>query len=79
VCFAVISYATAWLKAYYPAEFLCSVLNNQPMGFYTPRVVLNDARRFGLEVRPLEGENRRGKIWSSFDRQRRNAGRQSDL
>ena len=54
VCFAVISYATAWLKAYYPAEFLCSVLNNYPMGFYTPRTVLNDARRFGLEVRPID-------------------------
>ncbi len=54
VCFAVISYATAWLKAHYPAEFLCSVLNNYPMGFYTPRVVLNDARRFGLAVRPLD-------------------------
>ena len=54
VCFAVISYATAWLKAYYPAEFLCAVLNNYPMGFYTPRTVLNDARRFGLEVRPLD-------------------------
>ena len=54
VCFAVISYATAWLKAHYPAEFLCAVLNNQPMGFYTPRTVLNDARRFGLEVRPLD-------------------------
>jgi DNA polymerase III alpha subunit len=54
VCFAVISYATAWLKAHYPAEFLCAVLNNYPMGFYTPRTVLNDARRFGLEVRPLD-------------------------
>ena len=54
VCFAVIAYATAYLKAYYPAEFLCSVLNNYPMGFYTPRTVLNDARRFGLEVRPLD-------------------------
>jgi DNA polymerase III alpha subunit len=54
VCFAVISYATAYLKAYYPAEFLCAVLNNYPMGFYTPRTVLNDARRFGLEVRPLD-------------------------
>ena len=54
VCFAVISYATAYLKAHYPAEFLCAVLNNQPMGFYTPRTVLNDARRFGLEVRPLD-------------------------
>lgn len=54
VCFAVISYATAWLKAYYPAEFLCAVLNNYPMGFYTPRTVLNDARRFGLDVRALD-------------------------
>ena len=54
VCFAVISYATAWLKAYYPADFHCAVLNNQPMGFYTPLTVLNDARRFGLEVRPLD-------------------------
>ncbi|MHB1344801.1 MAG: DNA polymerase III subunit alpha, partial [Thermoleophilia bacterium] len=54
VCFAVISYATAYLKAHYPAEFLCAVQNNQPMGFYTPRTVLNDARRFGLEVRPLD-------------------------
>ncbi len=54
VCFAVIAYATAYLKAYYPAEFLCAVLNNYPMGFYTPRTVLNDARRFGLEVRPLD-------------------------
>ena len=54
VCFAVIAYATAYLKAHYPAEFLCAVLNNQPMGFYTPRTVLNDARRFGLEVRPLD-------------------------
>lgn len=54
VCFAVIAYATAWLKAHYPAEYLCAVLNNQPMGFYSPRVVLNDARRFGLKVRPLD-------------------------
>ena len=54
MCFAVIAYATAWLKAYYPAEFLCAVLNNYPMGFYTPRTVLNDARRFGLEVRPMD-------------------------
>ncbi|MFH0915991.1 MAG: DNA polymerase III subunit alpha, partial [bacterium] len=51
VCFAVIAYATAYLKAYYPAEFLCAILNNYPMGFYTPRTVLNDARRFGLQVR----------------------------
>ncbi|MBN2203683.1 MAG: DNA polymerase III subunit alpha, partial [Thermoleophilia bacterium] len=53
-CFAVVCNASAWLKAHYPAEFYCGLLNNQPMGFYSPRVVLNDARRWGLEVRPLD-------------------------
>ncbi len=47
-CFAIVCNACAWLKAHYPAEFYCGILNNQPMGFYSPRVVLNDARRFGL-------------------------------
>lgn len=51
-CFAVVSYASAWLKTYYPAELAVAVLNNEPMGFYTPRLVLNDARRHGIEVRP---------------------------
>ncbi len=60
-CFAVICNASAWLKAHYPAEFFCGILNNQPMGFYSPRMVLNDARRFGLEV-PAAGRQpeRRG-------------------
>ena len=53
-CFAIVCNASAWLKAHYPAEFYCGILNNQPMGFYSPRVVLNDARRFGLTVRPLD-------------------------
>jgi error-prone DNA polymerase len=53
-CFAIVCNASAWLKAHYPAEFYCGLLNNQPMGFYSPRVVLNDARRFGLAVRPLD-------------------------
>ena len=52
-CFAVVCNASAWLKAHYPAEFFCGLMNNQPMGFYSPRVVLNDARRWGLEVRPV--------------------------
>ncbi|MCX8007405.1 MAG: DNA polymerase III subunit alpha [Coriobacteriia bacterium] len=51
-CFAVISYASAWLKRYFPAEFACAILNNEPMGFYTPRTVLNDARRHGVAVLP---------------------------
>jgi len=49
-CFAVVSYATAWLKTYYPAEFAAAILNNEPMGFYSPRLVLNDARRHGIAV-----------------------------
>jgi error-prone DNA polymerase len=53
-CFAIVCNASAWLKAHYPAEFFCGLLNNQPMGFYSPRIVLNDARRFGLTVRPLD-------------------------
>jgi len=52
-CFAIICNASAWLKAHYPAEFFCGILNHQPMGFYSPRVVLNDARRWGLEVLPV--------------------------
>ena len=53
-CFAIVCNASAWLKAHYPAEFFCGILNNQPMGFYSPRIVLNDARRFGLAVHPLD-------------------------
>lgn len=49
-CFAVISYASAWLKTYYPAEFTAAIMNNQPMGFYSPRHVLNDARAHGIEI-----------------------------
>ena len=49
-CFAVISYASAWLKTYFPAEFACAILNNEPMGFYTPRLVANDARRHGIAL-----------------------------
>ena len=53
-CFAIVCNASAWLKAHYPAEFYAGILNNQPMGFYSPRVVLNDARRFGLQLLPLD-------------------------
>jgi error-prone DNA polymerase len=53
-CFAIVCNASAWLKAHYPAEFYAGIMNNQPMGFYSPRVVLNDARRFRLAVLPLD-------------------------
>ena len=58
--FAEISYASAYMRCHYPAEFFASLLNSQPMGFYSPRVLLNEARRVGVYVLPpdvhLSGE-----------------------
>lgn len=48
--FAFLAYQSCWLKHYYPAEFLCALINNQPMGFYAPHVLINDARRHGIRV-----------------------------
>ena len=52
--FALIAYATAWLKCHYPAEFACALLNAQPMGFYMPGTIVEDARRHDIEVRPID-------------------------
>jgi error-prone DNA polymerase len=52
--FAKISYDTAWLKRYWPAHYTVGVLNNQPMGFYSPAVVVNDAKRHGIRVLPID-------------------------
>jgi error-prone DNA polymerase len=52
--FALIAYATAWLKCHYPAEFTCSLLNAQPMGFYMPATIVEDARRHGVVIRPID-------------------------
>ncbi|HET9416516.1 MAG TPA: PHP domain-containing protein [Candidatus Limnocylindria bacterium] len=52
--FAKISYDTAWLKRYYPAHYTVGVLNNQPMGFYSPAVVINDAKRHGIAFLPID-------------------------
>ncbi len=51
--FAIIGYASAWLKCHYPAEFTCGLLNAQPMGFYSPAVIIDDAKRHGVVVRPV--------------------------
>ncbi|MNR80490.1 Error-prone DNA polymerase [compost metagenome] len=51
--FALISYVGAWLKCHYPAEFTCALLNSLPMGFYSPSTLIEDARRHGVEVRPI--------------------------
>ena len=52
--FALIAYATAWLRCHYPDVFVCSLLNAQPMGFYTPATIVEDAGRHGVEVRPVD-------------------------
>jgi error-prone DNA polymerase len=49
--FAYLVYASAWLKRYHPAAFLAALLNAQPMGFYSPQSLTDDARRHGVEVR----------------------------
>ena len=46
--FALVAYQTLWLKAYYPAELFCALLNHQPMGFYSPEVLVGDAGRHGI-------------------------------
>ena len=52
ISFALIAYASAWLKAHRPAEFYASLLNCQPMGFYSPATLVQDARRHGMRVLP---------------------------
>ncbi len=50
--FALLAYQSAWLRHYFPAEFLCALMNAQPMGFYPPSSLVRDAQRRGIEVRP---------------------------
>jgi len=52
--FALLAYVSAWIKHYEPAAFLAAMLNSQPMGFYSPSVLVQDARRHGVEVRPVD-------------------------
>ena len=52
--FALLAYISSWLKYYEPAAFCCALLNSQPMGFYRPAQLVNDARQHGVEVRPID-------------------------
>jgi error-prone DNA polymerase len=52
--FALLVYVSAWLKCHEPAAFTCALLNSQPMGFYAPAQLVQDARRHGVEVRPVD-------------------------
>jgi len=54
VSFALLAYVSAWLKHHEPAAFLAALLNSQPMGFYTPSQLVQDARRHGVEVRSVD-------------------------
>lgn len=51
--FALLAYGSAWLKMHRLAEFTAALLNNQPMGFYSPATIVQDARRHGLTIRPV--------------------------
>jgi error-prone DNA polymerase len=52
--FALLAYASAYLKCHYLAAFTAAILNNQPMGFYQPATLVKDAQRHGLKVRPID-------------------------
>jgi len=52
--FALLAYVTAWLRCHHHEAFTCAILNAQPMGFYTPATLVEDAKRHGVEVRPVD-------------------------
>ncbi|WP_457350099.1 error-prone DNA polymerase [Roseateles sp. P5_D6] len=52
--FALLTYVSSWLKCHEPAAFLCALLNSQPLGFYTPSQLIQDARRHEVEVRAID-------------------------
>lgn len=52
--FALLAYASSWLKCHYPAAFAVAILNSQPMGFYAPSRLVIDAQNHGVEVRPID-------------------------
>ncbi|WP_067734369.1 error-prone DNA polymerase [Novosphingobium naphthalenivorans] len=52
--FAWLAYVSSWLKCHYPAVFTCALLNSQPMGFYAPSQLVQDARAHGVDVRPID-------------------------
>ncbi|RMN61582.1 Error-prone DNA polymerase, partial [Pseudomonas savastanoi pv. savastanoi] len=52
--FALLTYASCWLKCHEPAAFTCALINSWPMGFYSPDQLLQDARRHHIEIRPVD-------------------------
>jgi error-prone DNA polymerase len=68
--FALLVYASAWLKCHHPDAFLAALLNSQPMGFYAPAQLVRDAREHGVQVRPVD-VNR--SLWDTLEEGRRGA------
>ncbi len=52
--FALLVYVSSWLKCFYPDVFCCAILNSMPMGFYQPAQLITDAKKHGVEVRPVD-------------------------
>ncbi|AKU24337.1 error-prone DNA polymerase [Massilia sp. NR 4-1] len=52
--FALLTYVSSWVKCHEPAVFLCALLNSQPLGFYQPSQLVQDAKRHGVQVRPVD-------------------------
>ena len=71
--FALLAYASSYLKAHYPAEFLTALLNCQPMGFYSPAVLVKDAQRHRVRVLPID-VNESGQLCTAVDGPGRPAG-----
>jgi error-prone DNA polymerase len=63
--FALLAYASAYVKCHFPAVFAAAILNVQPMGFYSTEVLVNDARRHDVEVKPVEVNT--SEYWSHVD------------
>jgi error-prone DNA polymerase len=61
------AYKVGWLKRYYPAEFYCALLNEQPMGFYSEEVICNDARRHDIEVLGVDANQSRSECTIESD------------
>src|SRR6266513_1821126 len=53
ISFAILAYGSAYLKVHRPPEFYASLLNNQPIGFYTPSTIVKDAQRHGVKIKPV--------------------------
>ncbi len=61
--FSVLVYRSAWLKRYHPAAFYAALLNNQPMGFWNPAVLVNEVRRLGMPIFPADIHHSRALCW----------------